>query len=258
MLPHNLLGSTDIHISPLGLGTVKFGRNQQVKYPQPFELPDDNTITKLLNCARDLNINLIDTAPAYGESENRLGQLLKPDRKNWVIATKVGEEFTDGESHFDFSEKHTRYSIERSLKRLKTDYLDIVLVHSSGEDLHIIQQERIFQTLGSLQKAGLIRAFGMSTKTIEGGRLAAELSDVVMVTFNPDYTDEQEVITYAHQLKKGVFIKKALSSGHLKDTIHDRMRFIFQQPGVSSVIVGTLNPEHLVQNAAAMCDALKR
>ena len=90
MLPHNPLGSTDIFLSPLGLGTVKFGRNQQVKYPQPFDLPDDKTIITLLNCARDLNVNLIDTAPAYCESENRLGQLLKNDRKNWIIATKVG------------------------------------------------------------------------------------------------------------------------------------------------------------------------
>ncbi|MFU8797936.1 MAG: aldo/keto reductase, partial [Gammaproteobacteria bacterium] len=75
MLIQHMLGSTDLLISPLGLGTVKFGRNQQVKYPQPFEIPDDKVIVGLLNCARDLNINLIDTAPAYGESETRLGAL---------------------------------------------------------------------------------------------------------------------------------------------------------------------------------------
>jgi aryl-alcohol dehydrogenase-like predicted oxidoreductase len=253
MLVHKPLGSTGILISPLGLGTVKFGRNQQVKYPQPFELPDDHALKRLLNCARDLNINLIDTAPAYGESESRLGHLLKHDRQNWVIVTKTGEEFIDGQSQFNFSEKHTRLSIERSLKRLVTDYLDVVLVHSNGEDINIIQQEKIFETLSAIKQAGLIRAFGMSTKTVEGGKLAAELSDVVMVTYNPEYIDEQEVIVHAHQLKKGVLIKKALASGHMKDNLHNRMQFIFQQPGVSGVIVGTLSPAHLVENAEAVC-----
>jgi aryl-alcohol dehydrogenase-like predicted oxidoreductase len=252
MLVHKPLGSTGILISPLGLGTVKFGRNQQVKYPQPFDLPDDQALVRLLNCARDLNINLIDTAPAYGESESRLGRLLKQDRQNWVIVTKTGEEFIDGQSQFDFSADHTRLSIERSLKRLGTDYLDIVLVHSNGEDINIIQQENIFSALSAIKKAGLIRAFGMSTKTVEGGKLAAELSDVVMVTYNPEYTSELEVITHAHQLNKGVLIKKALASGHTTDSLHDRMQFIFEQPGVSGVIVGTLNPAHLIQNAEAV------
>jgi hypothetical protein len=73
-----------------------------------------------------------------------------------------------------------------------------------------------------------------------------------MVTYNPEYTEEKAVIEYAYQQKKGVFIKKALSSGHLKDSIQERMKFIFQQPGINSVIVGTLNPAHLQQNADAI------
>lgn len=256
------LGSTGIWVSSLGLGTVKFGRNQQVNYPQGFELPSDQEILNLLACAQDLGINLLDTAPAYGISEERLGPLLKGQRDQWILATKSGEEFIDGASHFDFSPAATRKSIERSLKRLGTDYLDIVLVHSNGEDKKVIEDNAILSTLADIKKAGLIRAFGMSTKTIEGGLMAVDLSDVVMVTHNPAYTDEQSVITYAHEKKKGIFIKKGLASGHLQkisgdDPVATAFNFIFKEPGVSSIIVGTLKSEHLKHNAECANQALK-
>ena len=82
------LGSTGIEVSPLGLGTVKIGRNEQVKYPRGFEIPDDVQVSELIAMAWDLGINFIDTAPAYGSSEDRLGRLL-PNADDWVIMTKV-------------------------------------------------------------------------------------------------------------------------------------------------------------------------
>src|SRR5690554_1331134 len=132
---HRLPGS-DLEISALGLGTVKLGRNQGVKYPSGFELPSDEEVRHLLALAREQGIRLLDTAPAYGSSEERLGRLLER-RQDWVIATKVGEEFENGRSSFDFSAAHTRFSIERSLRRLRTDYLDIALIHSDGNDVDI-------------------------------------------------------------------------------------------------------------------------
>ena len=132
------LGDTGLTVSALGLGTVKIGRDQGVKYPTPFSIPDDDAVRDLLARARELGINLIDTAPAYGRSEERLGHLL-PNRQDWVIVSKVGEEFSDGDSHFDFSPAHTRASVERSLRRLNTDYLDCVLIHSDGNDLDVLR-----------------------------------------------------------------------------------------------------------------------
>ncbi len=249
------LGQTGIHVSCIGLGTVKFGRNQGVKYPLEFNLPNDQEILTLLDCAQELGINLLDTAPAYGTSEERLGELLRNKRNEWILCSKVGEEFTNGKSFFDFSPAATRLSIERSLKRLKTDVIDIVLVHSNGDDKKIIEELEIFTTLNDLKKAGHIRAFGMSTKTIEGGLLAVDDSDVVMVTYNPIDSGEKAVIDYAHKNNKGVLIKKALVSGHLQnipgeDPILTAMRFVFAEPGVDSVIVGTINQEHLRHNVA--------
>jgi aryl-alcohol dehydrogenase-like predicted oxidoreductase len=77
---HRPLGSTGLLVSPLGLGTVKLGRDQGVKYPNGFRSP---TTTKRACCSpsRDLGINLIDTAPAYGRSEERLGPLLRGQRR---------------------------------------------------------------------------------------------------------------------------------------------------------------------------------
>ena len=113
------IADTGCRISALGLGTVKFGRNEQVKYPKGFELPDDATIAALLAIAREHGVNLLDTAPAYGSSEERLGRLLVGQRQQWVICTKVGESFQDGRSSFDFSASAVEASIQRSLRRLR-------------------------------------------------------------------------------------------------------------------------------------------
>jgi aryl-alcohol dehydrogenase-like predicted oxidoreductase len=237
---------TNINVSALGLGTVKIGRDQGVKYPQNFTIPDDSQVKNLLAQASESGINLIDTAPAYGNSEERLGNLIQ-NRKDWVIATKTGEEFTGGKSHFDFSAQHTRHSIERSLNLLRTDYLDIVLIHSDGNDLNILEHTDCISTLRACQKEGKIRA-------IEGGIKAASMLDIVMITYNLEQQD-QDVIDFAQENKKGVFVKKGLMSGHA-NSVRESMELLFNDndkhsvSGIHSAIVGTINPDHLAQNIA--------
>jgi aryl-alcohol dehydrogenase-like predicted oxidoreductase len=253
------LGSTGIAVSPLGLGTVKFGRNQQVKYPRPFDLPDDAAVRGLLALARDLGINLLDTAPAYGTSQQRLGRLLGAARGDWVIVSKVGEIFERGESRFDFSYEHTVATVESSLATLDTDYLDCVLIHSDGDDQRIFEHEGAVDALQELKRRGLIRSHGMSSKTVAGGlRTVAEL-DVVMATSNLDYDDERPVIEAAAARHKGVLIKKGLMSGHVHgaDGVERSFRHVFAQPGVSSMIVGTINPDHLRDNVLVLQRALE-
>ncbi|MBN4053885.1 aldo/keto reductase [Haliea sp. AH-315-K21] len=244
------LGSSNLNVSALGLGSVKFGRNTGVKYPDSFTIPDDRAVLNLLIQSQELGINFIDTAPAYGNSEERIGALL-PKRQDWIISTKVGEEFVNGESLFDFSTKQTQLSVERSLKRLNTDYLDIVLIHSDGQDKKILLESSCLETLRKLQESGLIRAIGMSTKTIAGGMLAVDLLDIVMLTYNLEQQD-QEVVDYAQQHNKGILVKKGLMSGHVKksgkELVSESMALIFSQAAIGSMIVGTINPEHLAQN----------
>jgi len=246
------MGSTGIEVSVLGLGTVKIGRDQEVKYPSGFTIPNDNEVRNLLSLTQELGINFIDTAPAYGNSEERLGHLMT-NPNDWVIMTKVGEIFEKGQSHFDFSAKHTRMSVERSLKRLKRESLDMVLVHSNGDDMNIINNEGALEELSRLKEKGLIQSYGMSTKTVEGGMWVVENTDIVMATLNLSDDHDLGVIARAAELNKGVVIKKGLQSGHADKSaggggVEKAFEYIFSHQGVSSVIVGTINETHLKDN----------
>jgi aryl-alcohol dehydrogenase-like predicted oxidoreductase len=245
------LGQTGISVSPLGLGTVKFGRNEQVKYPAAFDIPDEDFLANLLALASDLGINMLDTAPSYGESEERLGRLLKGQREDWVIIGKAGEEFEDGRSIYNFTADYFERSLTRTLKRLDTDYIDVLMIHSDGTDMHILSDEALIEKLHDFKKRGLVRAVGASTKTPEGGIMALELLDVVMAAYSPGYTDEKAVLDYAAQNGKGLLLKKALASGHAA-SVEDSLKFALGHPGVTAVITGTINPEHLRQNVAAV------
>lgn len=254
-LPRRPLGSTGIEVSALGLGTVKLGRDQGLKYPAPFTIPDDAAAARLLDTAADVGINLLDTAPAYGRAEARLGQLLKGQRDRWVIVSKTGEQFAAGRSRFDFSPEATREGVEASLRALDTDWLDCVLVHSDGNDLDIIRRLGTLDALRDLQRAGAIRSYGMSTKTLAGGLAAVAACDVVMVTLNRDAVEELPVILAAHRRGRGVLVKKPLGSGHLGDTAAQQLQWVLARPGVSAAVVGTIDPLHLAANAAALREA---
>ena len=241
------LGNTGINVSPIGLGTVKFGRNTDVKYPNTFSIPSDITLENLVNLTHDLGINLIDTAPAYGDAESKLGRILKLQRHAWVLSTKVGEQYNEGRSSYNYSVESVRLSIENSLKNLQTDYLDIALIHSNGEDEKILEQSDVVSELIRLKERGLIRAIGASTKTIQGGLLALKMMDLVMVAYHPDDTSQTSVIDDAQKQNKGVLVKKALVSGHTQST-RENLKFVLQNRAVTSAIIGTINPDHLRQN----------
>lgn len=254
-LPKKIIVGTDLNVSVLGLGTVKLGRDKSVKYPKSFTIPDEQAALALLQQAWDLGVNLIDTAPAYGNSEQRLGELLPQLPHDFIICSKAGEQFDNdsGESLFDFSRDGLIRSVETSLKLLKRDVLDIVLIHSDGNDVPVIEQFKALETLNELKAQGLIRATGMSTKTVEGGLLTLDQSDIVMVTHNLEYQGEQAVLDAAYEKNKTVFIKKAFASGHLpegSDAISESFKLIFANPAVASVVVGTITPQHLADNVA--------
>jgi aryl-alcohol dehydrogenase-like predicted oxidoreductase len=246
------LGDTGLSVAKLSLGTVKLGRDQGVKYPTPVRIPTDTEARELLATAQGLGINMLDTAPAYGRSEERLGQLLAGQRAQWLICTKVGEEFVDGQSSHDFSPEHCRFSIERSLTRLQTDYLDIVLIHSNGDDLNILDKFGTLEALQALQQAGKIRAVGISHKTYAGAERALDLrADVIMATLNTEQTQDLPLIKRAALQGCGVLIKKALSSGHGKAS---DLKFVSEQAGVHSIVVGTTSPIHLSENVAVLTE----
>ena len=251
-----VLGATGIRVSLLGLGTVKLGRNAGVKFPQAFDLPDDEAVVSLLETARELGVNLLDTAPAYGLSEQRLGQLRPGRREDWVIATKAGEHFENGASRFDFTPAAIRGSVENSLRLLRTDYLDAVLIHSDGVEEAGDRFLPAIEELTRLKQNGLIRATGFSGKTVAGGDRLMPLVDILMATWNPGYTNEAPLIARAGAQGRGVLIKKALASGHVADPAA-ALQVAATLPGTCSIVVGTLSPANLRANAAALQTAAR-
>lgn len=254
------LGRTGLDISPIGLGTVKLGRDTGLKYAAPARIPTDEEALALLRTARELGVNLIDTAPAYGIAEERLGQLLYrvAPRDAWVISTKAGEEFdpATSSSRYDFSAAAIRASIDRSLKRLGTDYLDIALLHFASST---VLDERVLsdrtdalptdplraEALGALRdlrEQGLVRAVGASTGTVGGGLIAARLCDVVMVTLNALDRSQTAVVEAAHRASCGVLLKKPLAGGRAEART---LRSLLATPGVTGAVIGTTRPENL-------------
>lgn len=254
------LGKTGIMVSPLGLGTVKFGRNEKVKYPSAFDLPDEDFLAELLSLTKSLGINLIDTAPAYGLSEQRLGRLLKGQRCDWIIVGKAGESFVDGVSHYDFTPDAVRRQVEQSLKDLQTDYLDVLLLHATDGDETLCRDEALLGMLQQLKTEKLVHAVGLSAKTPAAGVAGAGLFDVMMLAHSPGYQDETAAIEKAQQNNCGVLLKKIFNSGHAvhddADNVRKTFEFIFANPGVHAAIVGTINPDHLRANAQALLDVL--
>lgn len=246
-LPRRPLGTTGIEVSAIGLGTVKLGRKAGLSVP-PFAIPGMRAARALLDRARELGVNLLDTAPAYGESEERLGRLLAGARDRWVLCTKAGESFEGGRSRHDFTAKAIQESVEASLRRLRTDHLDIVLIHSDGSDVDILRQSDALETLDVLKRAGKIRASGFSHKTEAGGRLALSRCDVLMSALS--FTDRRQidVVRDAGERGVGVLVKKALDSGRAPP---ESLGYVAALPGVSSVVVGTVDPVHLEADIVA-------
>jgi len=247
------LGRSAIEVSPIGFGSFKIGRNTGVKYPDAYDLPDYDAVARLIDGLLDLGINYIDTAPAYGLSEERLGAVLSGRRGDIVLSTKVGETFENGRSTYDFSAEGIRASVQRSLQRLRTETIDIVFIHSDGNDMRIMAETDAVPTLTALRDEGVVRAIGLSGKTVEGARAALSWSDVLMVEYNDHDRAHAGVIAEAAQRGVGIVVKKGLSSGRL--AAEPAIRFVLGTGGVDSLVVGSLSLEHIRDNVTVAGDS---
>ena len=246
MMPTRPLGRRGLRVPLLGLGTVKFGRTAKVSYARPYDLPSDAQLADLLALAKSLGVVLLDTAPAYGNSEQRIGEAIAGARSDWLLCTKTGEEFDGARSRYDFSEDHTLRSVERSLRRLRTDFLDIVLVHSDGRQIVDIERAGAFRSLRRLQREGVVRAVGFSAKDLDDGRAALPESDVLMC----DSGAQEPLLAEAADAGAGTLVKKPLAGGQRPAS--RTLARIAALAGVSCIVVGTVDAEHLAANAAAL------
>ena len=254
-MEHRTLGRHGQDVSVLGFGAFKIGRAEGIKYPVAYAVPEEDEAARILAGVLDLGITLLDTAPAYGLSEERIGRHLSHRRGEFTLSSKVGETFAGGESRYDFSPEAMRHSVTESLRRLRTDAVDLLLVHSDGKDEPQLAGVRVPETMLALKQAGLARQVGFSGKTVAGATVALGWADAIMVEYHAGDTSHDAVMRSAHDRGIGVLIKKALASGHHPPA--EAIPFAAGHPAADCVVVGGLNLRHLAENAR-LVDAAAR
>jgi L-galactose dehydrogenase len=171
-MEYRTLGRTGLRVSKLGFGGSPLGNE--------FGETDPAEGERAVHCAIDLGINYFDVAPYYGRSlaETRLGVALKGRRDKAVVATKCGRYDMAG---FDFSAARIRLSIDESLTRLQTDYLDVFLAH----DIEFVEANQIIHeaipTMRALQREGKARCIGITGLQLNMLRTVAEAVPVDVI-----------------------------------------------------------------------------
>src|ERR1700722_12966385 len=145
------LGQTNIEISSIGLGCM----GMSIAYGKP----DDKESIATLEKALELGVNFWDTSDAYGDNEALIANVLVPYRKQIIIATKFGWRGTLQHGKVDNSPTWIRQALEDSLKRLKTDVIDLYYIHRLDPDIPV---EETIGLLSGLLQEGKIRAIGLS------------------------------------------------------------------------------------------------
>ncbi len=248
-------------VTALGWGAFKIGRNEAVKYPSAYSLPSESEAVLCVHEVIAAGVRVIDTAPAYGSSEERIGRALAQCdpllRSELFLSTKAGEQFINGCSHYDFSAAAITRSLDESLRRLRCDRVDIVWIHSDGSDLEIIERGEAIGALALAKQGARTGAVGFSPKTLEGARAALNHDDVdaVMIELHQECAENEPILELAHARGKAVFVKKPLASGRLDPAI--ALPWILAHPQVSCVVVGGLSAARVRENAAIVSAAAR-
>jgi aryl-alcohol dehydrogenase-like predicted oxidoreductase len=170
-MEYRYLGNTGIRVSEIGFGGWAIGGSMDVAgFPVGWPNTSDEDSLAAIRRAFELGVNFYDTADIYGHgrSESLLGLVLSRKRENVVIATKVGNVKTSiGEHKKDFSRQHIFYAIDGSLRRLRTDYVDLYQVHNPS--LADLEREEIQEAMDMLQSLGKIRFWGVSISLPQDG-----------------------------------------------------------------------------------------
>ena len=208
-----------IELHSVGFGAYQIGVEVAKKYASyGTPMPNEKEAEALLHGVLNLGITLVDTAPAYGCSEERVGKYLQHRREEYNLCTKVGELTIDGQSTFDFSAKGMRRSIEHSLRLLKTDCVDALLIHAPPADLSVLHQSDAVEMMHAFKEEGKTKTIGFSGKTVEAQEEALTWADVMMVEYSFANENNEPIIKQADEKGIVVLIKKAFNSGHLQGT----------------------------------------
>jgi aryl-alcohol dehydrogenase-like predicted oxidoreductase len=202
-------GNTGMNVSEIGLGAW------QLANPD-WGVDDKREALKIVQKSLDVGCNFFDTAPGYGggRSEELLGEGLKSVRKNVILCTKFGHT-AEGESNFGAAA--IRPSLEGSMKRLQTDYIDIVLMHNPPREMMDGRISSQYEEFEKLKSEGKIRAYGVSLDWREEAELVLDTtqSQALEIFFNALYQEPLPAFQKAQDRGAGIIIKVPLDSGWL-------------------------------------------
>jgi aryl-alcohol dehydrogenase-like predicted oxidoreductase len=268
----SVFGRTGLEVTRLGFGAMEI-RGPRIWSGRPVT---DEEAERILNAVLDAGINLIDTAYDYGLSEEYIGKFISHRRNEYYLATKCGCTVVDAGDHDETPHVWTRdnllHNIETSLRRMKTDYIDLLQLHNPTVEQ--TEEGNLVEVLKEIQATGKVRWIGISStlphiaKYIESG-----VFDSFQIPYSALERDHENMISKAAQAGAGTIIRGGVGRGEpgvglgntdrwavwekakLDDLLNEGesrtaflLRFTLSHPDVSTTIVGTKNPEHLAEN----------
>ncbi|MFQ5990424.1 MAG: aldo/keto reductase [Candidatus Methylomirabilales bacterium] len=261
-------GETDMQVSVLGFGGAEIG----------FEGVSKKTVTRLLNSALDAGLNVIDTAECYEQSEVLIGQAVVGRREDYYLLTKCGHPETLEIE--DWRPSSLLKSIERSLRRLRTEYLDVIQLHSCSEAE--LRKGDVTEALQRARERGYTRYIGYSGDG-DAARYAIECGQFNTLQVSVSIADQEAldlVLPLAREHRIAVIAKRPIANAiwkskrkpedeyyhtywerlreldydflraDKKDAVATMLRFTLSVPGVHTAIVGTTKPGRFEDNAA--------
>lgn len=283
-LATSVLGRTGHRATRLGFGAMEIGG---IAGPLP-----EARVERLLHDVLDAGINVIDTAPDYQASEELIGRVLAKRRDEYFLASKCGclvdrpAVLRGGRLEHDFSPKNVRAGVEQSLRRLRTDRLDLVQVHSSPSRA-VLEANGTVDEMKALQREGKVRFLGMSSVLPDlRDHIAMGVFDVFQIPYSALQPEHEEVIREAARAGAGTIVRGGVARGapdvdperpgmqdFWQDFVRVRrdlwtragldeladgmgrtgflLRFALAHEDLHTTIVGTSNPDHLAVNVEA-------
>ena len=271
-------GKTDLEVSRIGFGGAPIG----------LLSTEQQQVARILDLLLEGGVNLIDTAAAYRGSEEAIGKAIADRRDQFVLVSKCGVPGSGPESE-SWRPNELKDSIDRSLQRLQTDHLDVMLLHSCS--METLQRGDALTALIRARDAGKIRHVGYSGDN-QPAAYAAVLEDIAVIETSINICDQANINTVlplAREHDLGVVAKRPIANAAWKsaseqpgfykeyaETYSSRfaemgvapadlgvqgeqdevwpdvaLRFTLAQPGVHVAIIGTTNPDHARRNIAA-------